>query len=445
MNCFQPISAQTAPTEYGREWVQMAEQGNAEAQCALGNCYMQGKGVTKDPAEAVRWYRKAADQDLPEAQNNLGYCYREGAGVDKDMSQSFYWYEKAAEQGVASAQYRVAQGYLYGQGVNEDLQKAFSWFKKAGDQGHEAALCACYYFNLRTPPKDDALESLYYKIAEKGDPLVQMMLGWWFYGGKKFDVKEAVKWFEKSAQQGNRDGKYFLSFCYERGDGVPKDPEKAFNLLIDTTNGNAGSGSMYKLGSYYKDGFGTSRDYNEALKWFRKAADRNSNDAMYALGEMYEKGLGVEKDLEEASNWYKKAADKGNYSAKRALERLNKKKEETPTPQAQTSNNTGKSREKVQQAIAKLKSLKTYKSLGESVPQVRDEREKICRTVISLVTKASAEEDNATVKHKLLQIATDMGKQESLKKMRDVDFNREPTGEANKEIDKYITRLSNIY
>ena len=120
------------------------------------------------------------------------------------------------------------------------------------------------------------------------------------------------------------------------------------------------------------------------------------------------------------------------------------KKEETPTPQSQTTNNTIKSREKVQQAIDKLKSLKTYKSTKESVPQAREEREKICRTVISLVTSASATEDNAAVKQKLMQIATDMGKQESLKKMRDVDFKRESTGEANKEIDKYVSQLSNL-
>ena len=34
------------------------EQGNAEAQYSLADCYYNGKGVTKDYAQAVNWYRK---------------------------------------------------------------------------------------------------------------------------------------------------------------------------------------------------------------------------------------------------------------------------------------------------------------------------------------------------------------------------------------------------
>lgn len=40
-----------------------AEQGNAEAQFKLGEMYRFGnKGVSKDSAEAVKWYEKAAEQ-----------------------------------------------------------------------------------------------------------------------------------------------------------------------------------------------------------------------------------------------------------------------------------------------------------------------------------------------------------------------------------------------
>ena len=39
-----------------------AEKGNAPAQFNLGLMYDNGRGVPKDEAEAVKWYRKAADQ-----------------------------------------------------------------------------------------------------------------------------------------------------------------------------------------------------------------------------------------------------------------------------------------------------------------------------------------------------------------------------------------------
>jgi TPR repeat protein len=38
-----------------------AEKGDAMAQCDLGIRYDKGEGVTKDAAEAVKWFRKAAD------------------------------------------------------------------------------------------------------------------------------------------------------------------------------------------------------------------------------------------------------------------------------------------------------------------------------------------------------------------------------------------------
>ena len=48
-----------------------AEQGNAQAQYNLGVCYAKGNGVTKDYAEAVKWFRKAAVQGHQNAKKVL--------------------------------------------------------------------------------------------------------------------------------------------------------------------------------------------------------------------------------------------------------------------------------------------------------------------------------------------------------------------------------------
>lgn len=48
-----------------------AEQGQANAQFILGLMYAEGRGLPKDEAEAVRWYRKAADQGDADARHNL--------------------------------------------------------------------------------------------------------------------------------------------------------------------------------------------------------------------------------------------------------------------------------------------------------------------------------------------------------------------------------------
>jgi TPR repeat protein len=48
-----------------------AEQGDADAQYNLGNCYILGMGVAQDKAKAAEWYRKAAEQGHEGAQKRL--------------------------------------------------------------------------------------------------------------------------------------------------------------------------------------------------------------------------------------------------------------------------------------------------------------------------------------------------------------------------------------
>ncbi|MBO7280959.1 MAG: sel1 repeat family protein [Bacteroidaceae bacterium] len=86
-------------TEAVKHYKEAAEQGDAEAQNALGACYKNGEGVEKDHAEAAKWYRKAAEQGHALAQNSLGYCYLNGNGVEKDLEEAFKWFKEAAKQG----------------------------------------------------------------------------------------------------------------------------------------------------------------------------------------------------------------------------------------------------------------------------------------------------------------------------------------------------------
>lgn len=50
-----------------------AENGDAEAQCLLGNIYQLGLGsVAVDEMQAIRWYHRSANQGYSVATNNLG-------------------------------------------------------------------------------------------------------------------------------------------------------------------------------------------------------------------------------------------------------------------------------------------------------------------------------------------------------------------------------------
>ena len=53
------------------------------------------------------------------------------------------------------------------------------------------------------------------------------------------------------------------------------------------------------------------RDYAEAAKWFRKAADQDNIDAQFNIGEMYELGTGVPQDYLLAYMWFSLVASHG--------------------------------------------------------------------------------------------------------------------------------------
>lgn len=74
-----------------------------------------------------------------------------------------------------------------------------------------------------------------------------------------------------------------------------------------------------KTGLKYYTGDGVKQDYQEALKWFRKAADQGDARAQYNIGLMYDNGIGVALNHIEALIWYQKAADQGDTDAQAAI------------------------------------------------------------------------------------------------------------------------------
>ncbi len=127
-------------TEAFAKFKALADGGNAEAQHNLAMLYRTGKGVEKDLAASVHWFRRAADQGIPDAQYYLGYMYENGEGLRKLPQYAFVWYRKAAEQGHGLAQVNLGVMYANGVGVPQDVEQAYLWFHVAAAQGFRAAL-----------------------------------------------------------------------------------------------------------------------------------------------------------------------------------------------------------------------------------------------------------------------------------------------------------------
>lgn len=121
-----------------------AKSGEAEAQNALGEAYYDGKGVTENLTEAVKWFTKAAEQENAKAQYNLGICYYYGYGVQyRDRREAVKWYTKAANQEYARAQYNLALSYDKGEGVAKNDSEAMKWYLKAVKNNYPQA---AYYY-----------------------------------------------------------------------------------------------------------------------------------------------------------------------------------------------------------------------------------------------------------------------------------------------------------
>jgi localization factor PodJL len=73
--------------------------------------------------------------------------------------------------------------------------------------------------------------------------------------------------------------------------------------------------AAYEVGVRFAEGKGVAPNYDEAAKWFDRAAQAGVVPATFRLGTFYEKGLSVKKDVDIARRYYMQAAERGNAKA----------------------------------------------------------------------------------------------------------------------------------
>lgn len=207
----------------------------------------------------------------------------------------------------------LGEMYEGGLGILKDENQAEFWFSKAAKMS-----CARGQFHLgwiccEKDDRDDDWDNGYDLIrfsAEQGFAPAQ------FYLGSGPDDTD-VAWNFLAAEQGLAVALYFMGHRYEHGHGVPENIEEAvkwYRLAADAGYIRAQDdlGRMYSM--YSKHQF-----HEDAFKWNRILALHGDKRGQSRLATMYANGFGVVKNLEEAAKWDRLAAQQGDLQHKFAL------------------------------------------------------------------------------------------------------------------------------
>ena len=197
------------------ETVMWANQGDPEAQVALGNMYRDD--LTKDSQAAMNWYLKAAEQGYDIAQYSVGILYYLGEGVQQDYAMAEEWFRKAAAQeGESVVPYMLGKLYEEGHGIQENPDEAQSWYLMAAARNYI--------------PAQLALGSLL--ASGQGGRIPE----------KDRNYSGAMEWYLKAAQLGDAQAHYEIGRMFDEGVGVVQDDLKAKQWYAQASaRGHAGA------------------------------------------------------------------------------------------------------------------------------------------------------------------------------------------------------------
>ena len=257
---------------------------------------------------AVEFWRRAAARGHTGAYFKLGEAYELGRGVAKSISAAKTHYRSAMQKGSSSAKRALARL----EGNSSSAAGSFKANQKLA--------------NLPSATKTPTTTELTsYELYRKGE----MAAG---SGG----YERAVEFWQRAAEKGHTNSYFRLGEAYELGRGVGKNLSVAkshYRKAMQKGSSGAGralarleQGNRSAVSSSTAEPSATAtyrrgesaynkKNYGEALRLFREAADKGNANAMNFVGYMYSSGHGVSRNYREAARWYRKAVGKGHAAA----------------------------------------------------------------------------------------------------------------------------------
>ena len=281
-----------------------AETGHADAQFWLGSMYQSDDyGLQADLAKMYNWFERAAqngnaraafevasrntgswiwpDDDYSEtiplleraaelghgeAMIQLTAIYARDHEHHADKEKEVYWTQRAAEAGQKEGQFQLSQMYFKGYGVERDENAAASWLQAAARNGHDGAQ------------------------YEYGMTLFRGLLG------QEANKELALEWIKLACRNENSAAFGFLSMAFLTGDGVAKDTEVAYNLLVESVR-LGDDDAAFKLAEVFAGGGFGEQDIETALTWLHIAEKRDEHPGVAAARANIKREIGYDSYL----------------------------------------------------------------------------------------------------------------------------------------------------
>lgn len=233
-----------------------------------------------------------------------------------DSQKRFKHYKKLADQGDAEAQVIVGEDFEYGESVEISMESALHYYRLSAEQNFPRAffhLAECYAEGKGIEKSVEQAIKYYELAADRGDVLAQATLGNYLMKNR-INMEKGIQHL-KSAIQNKQCPPKLLSFTQynlgkycENGLGIKQlDQDALYYYKLAADGGN--DLAQDRLGVAYLQGeLGVEKSAETAIHYFQLAADQGLSFSMTMLGMCYGRGEGVEQSSETAFHWFKQAA-----------------------------------------------------------------------------------------------------------------------------------------
>jgi len=342
-------------------WYRDKAKSEPWAQAYMGMLYESGQWVPQDNALAASWYRRAAEAGHVLSQGRLVRFYREGRGVPKDMAEATRWWNEMGGNSPALSSFGVASHQALRVRRCEQPETAETGAdacdRLAADrydpnrvtpgvdsscmrQFAEPAVLACRAAVEQSPStvryRSQVARALAHTgrfeearkeagaAAAAGSAAAMVLLGVMHQRGlgAAKDEAAALAWYRKAAEAGDPRAPRLVYILADNGMGVAKSSPEAEALLRQVEaweraavneglrqSAEAGDArGQFSLAARLE----REKKYDEALKWYERAAAQGFGPAELNLAHMYENGIGVTKDTAQARRRYRKMAELGD-------------------------------------------------------------------------------------------------------------------------------------